>query len=976
MGLPDPPFRKRTSIVETLTETTPTSKKRASLFEDNPLNGSHIPGALHLASDEHIERLIVRQGAVNLVRQLAEDLARRDAQLNMVRRRADDRERILRRMLLDCDVRSIYIDEQLRQQMSYDLHVSHHNRKHSEANDTKRKSLGSDSINDMMNQAMNDPVAGEEGDLDSLGFDADLENFGTIRAKDNAQKGRPKSASKGWKEFFLGGPGKKSKASSVADSVEETDGSANRATSKKPLQKDLFTPLVQTSNEATLRALTANSKLKSAETSEEEGTEPLSKKTSNTSYSVAGWASKLLAGAQTGKDDNRGRDVSSGPGTRASSTASKNTTGRAAAKLSTVRAAGASSRRSTQSGPNGALKGTAATVTSISTNDGAGDSHANLGPVEMDTILPPDSRPPSLTPAYSIYYPSEFATDRFGFIYDQKRRKRQKEAAAASDSAGKAEMLRSSSMHSDALDESEESDSRPMTPASTNEDRKWHHFLKLSTGPAELLSHTPAPQVTTVVVEAKTPPKSPAIQVGDSLTITPSTATSAVSNAIADPNSSSSSLTKIKSTPTLPSESAFNAAEGTDSVKQLLEQVTELHDNLQKEKTIRWNEFLRKVRAERQREGEAATSEGRVDYLPEAALMDGEMIGVAGLGNKGKVGRAKWNEFKALVLGGIPVVYRPKIWAECAGAAALRIPGYYEDLLNRDDHDPLVVSQIAMDINRTLTDNIFFRKGPGVEKLKEVLLAYAQRNPEVGYCQGMNMIAGALLLIMPTAEDAFWVMVTLIETILPKHYYDHSLLTSRADQRVLRSYVSTILPNLSDHLDKLGIELEALTFQWFLSVFTDCLSAEALFRVWDVIFCTIDGSTFLFQVALALLKLNEKALLDCESPASIYTYINHNMTNHAISIDGLIRASEALRRDVRRADVEERRERAVELELEEMKARSERKLLMQLERQQRKRRESEGVSAEAISIATTSLSGDNASSIEVVDVASVQERED
>lgn len=286
--------------------------------------------------------------------------------------------------------------------------------------------------------------------------------------------------------------------------------------------------------------------------------------------------------------------------------------------------------------------------------------------------------------------------------------------------------------------------------------------------------------------------------------------------------------------------------------------------------------------------------------MPEATLADGEMIGVAGLGNKGKVGLAKWNEFKQLVLTGIPVAYRAKIWAECSGASALRVPGYYDDIVSNGVDDPVILAQIQMDINRTLTDNVFFRKGPGVAKLNEVLVAYSRRNPEIGYCQGMNLITASLLLIMPSAEDAFWVLTSMVETILPRHYYDHSLLTSRADQQVLRQYVAEILPKLSAHLDALGIELEALTFQWFLSVFTDCLSAEALFRVWDVVLCFNDGSTFLFQVALALLKLNEAPLLECGTAATVYEYIGRKMTDHAISIDGLVRASEALKKVVKR----------------------------------------------------------------------------
>jgi len=38
--------------------------------------------------------------------------------------------------------------------------------------------------------------------------------------------------------------------------------------------------------------------------------------------------------------------------------------------------------------------------------------------------------------------------------------------------------------------------------------------------------------------------------------------------------------------------------------------------------------------------------------------------------------------------------------------------------------------------------------------------------------------------------------------------------------------VRDVLPLLDAHLQKLGVELEALTFQWFLSIFTDCLAGE------------------------------------------------------------------------------------------------------------------------------------------------------
>lgn len=89
---------------------------------------------------------------------------------------------------------------------------------------------------------------------------------------------------------------------------------------------------------------------------------------------------------------------------------------------------------------------------------------------------------------------------------------------------------------------------------------------------------------------------------------------------------------------------------------------------------------------------------------------------------------------------------------------------------------------------------------------------------------------------------------------------------------------------------------------------------QALFRVWDVLLC-VEGSTFLFQTALALLRLNETSLLKCDTAASVYLYLNSNMTHQGISIDGLIQASDSLRSQVKHEDVEVKREIAVKHEL-------------------------------------------------------------
>ncbi|XP_044723798.1 rab-GTPase-TBC domain-containing protein [Hirsutella rhossiliensis] len=874
---------------------------RDALFEDAPLRQS-VPGALHQAPDGHIERLVARHGAVALVRQIAEDLAQRDVQIASLRRRADERERALRKIVRECGLSNLDLETRLRA-VETELR----------ANDRAQAS-DNDALCDLMSDAMRDTVSenayGETHRADS-----------TIRATGasltgNATPGSTKGTMRGWKDYLWGtGTAKKhARTNSInGDGRQKVTASSTIVRShssmdRRPtLQEDLFNPPTP-ADPASVRSSSRASSIRSANASDPKP-----------SASLASLALRLVAGG-TGtprETDARGRAAS--PSRRAASARAGS-------------AAPASTKAQAQD-----VWGTG--KPSVAPQE-------SYGPVEMDAILPPESQPPTMTSIHANYATSEFLTDSFGFIYDQRRKKRQREAAHMAQNmrnGSRAEMLNGRSGISPSLLEEASSlngsvsdDGRPESPGSAGErgaedkPKRWQDYLRIATFPTELLSHTPSMSGAALEVMEGTdasqapgptgsrdgePLKSPGITpTGAGLVPLASTTTAVDSEAAAQPPEADATTvgTLVK--------------EDVEPVRLLLEQLSDVHDSLQRDKMVKWNDFLRKVRAERRREGEAAVAaaaavaEARYEtpamILPETRVADGEMIGISDLGNKGKVGRAKWNEFKTLVLSGIPVAYRAKIWSECSGANALRIPGYYEDLVSQgsDGDDPAVVSQIQMDIHRTLTDNIFFRKGPGVQKLNEVLLAYSRRNTEVGYCQGMNLIAANLLLITPSAEDAFWVLASMVESILPDGYYDHSLMPSRADQQVLRQYVSTVLPKLSAHLDSLSIELEALTFQWFLSVFTDCLCAEALFRVWDVVLCTNDGSTFLFQVALALLKLNETNLLERDSAAGVYTYINHQMTEHAISIDGLIQASEGLRRVVRREDVEQRRDKAMQAE--------------------------------------------------------------
>ncbi|CAD6591049.1 MAG: hypothetical protein ASARMPREDX12_004901 [Alectoria sarmentosa] len=952
------------STVESLITSTPSFRGRSALFEDSPKSPPNgIPGALHHASDDHVRKLIKKTGTVALVRQLAEDLAVRDAEMTILRRRAEERERELKKMLREVEVSNLDIETRLhRLENGADKKINlqdpplRADGKQSGRMNAKDRMPGVTSgIDEMMGEAMQDDVGpNTEFDEDYLDSLDEVDRKATLKARSVLSKesdgrstvssmdsGRPNSALRGWKDYLWSANAtsrKTSRASSILSDYNGDGEDTLRAGSlsgsnarRRGLDNDLFQPLARTS---TTQSSDANQSRKS-------------------STSVASWTMKLFAGnTQARQGTIRGRSATTGDREPKSARTASTTSGPAPTsakaalmKVNSMEPSTRSSRKASQpftlaqsSTPKVASQ---PSISQTPASPNAVDAATNLGPVEMDTIHPPDSKPPTLTQFNNYKDTEDLLTDRFGFIYDQRRRKREAESTR-SHTRGKSNASANVELINGTLESLKNKDpdqmsqlskaksaQRPDTPASVDDitdekpTKRWQDYLKVATFPTELLSHTPSAKPATKVISADSPgnlKRSPTV--GDARGSLPSTSLNP------EPEMSPVTAGNAEMSKTLLNPSSAQAtstsSEG-EPVKLLLAQLTELHDSLQREKTVKWNGFLRKVRAERKKEGETAAGSdphSKQAAMPEMLLTDGELIGVAGLGNKGKVGRAKWKEFRQLVLAGIPVAYRSKIWAECSGATALRVPGYYDDLVASETDDPVIISQIQMDIHRTLTDNVFFRNGPGVTKLSEVLLAYSRRNPQVGYCQGMNLITASLLLVMPTAEDAFWLLTTIIENVLPQHYYDHSLLASRADQQVLRQYVAEVLPRLSAHLDELGIELEALTFQWFLSVFTDCLSAEALFRVWDVIFCFNDGSTFLFQIALALLKLNELQLLECDSAARIYGYIGNEMTDHAISIDGLIGAGEALKKVVQRSEVEERRYKAVEEERDREKVRT------------------------------------------------------
>lgn len=219
-----------------------------------------------------------------------------------------------------------------------------------------------------------------------------------------------------------------------------------------------------------------------------------------------------------------------------------------------------------------------------------------------------------------------------------------------------------------------------------------------------------------------------------------------------------------------------------------------------------------------------------------------------------------------------------------------RIKGknYYSYLCNLSLSSPDVIKfkkQIHLDLLRTLANNTKFggKYSEGIKQLQEVLEAFCVHNPVIGYCQGMNLLAGNVLLFL-VPEDAFWFLVAITESYFQPHYFDAGLTGSQADQLCLKEILRLKLPELHNHLECRNIEFTSITFNWFLSLFIDALPFEVLIRIWDCFL--IEGDKVLFRYACALFKMHQKILMEQQDSISFFRHLKYAVKN-TFDIEGL-----------------------------------------------------------------------------------------
>ncbi|MCJ1388563.1 hypothetical protein MMC18_001410 [Xylographa bjoerkii] len=221
----------------------------------------------------------------------------------------------------------------------------------------------------------------------------------------------------------------------------------------------------------------------------------------------------------------------------------------------------------------------------------------------------------------------------------------------------------------------------------------------------------------------------------------------------------------------------------------------------------------------------------------------------------------KQPKFHQLIRVGLPNRLRGEIWELTSGSLFVRLhdPNLYSRTLEKHTgRESLAIDEIEKDLNRSLPEYPGFQSEEGIGRLRRVLTAYSWVNEEVGYCQAMNIVVAALLIYMSESQ-AFSLLSVLCDRLLPG-YYSMTMYGTLLDQRVFESLVEKTMPILWEHLVKSDVQLSVVSLPWFLSLYINSMPLGFAFRVLDVFF--LEGPKVLFQIGLAILRINGEELLD------------------------------------------------------------------------------------------------------------------
>lgn len=232
-------------------------------------------------------------------------------------------------------------------------------------------------------------------------------------------------------------------------------------------------------------------------------------------------------------------------------------------------------------------------------------------------------------------------------------------------------------------------------------------------------------------------------------------------------------------------------------------------------------------------------------------------------------------ELLEAVAKGIPKEFRGIVWQSVAKSKSVVMEELYMHLKTE-------ASIHEKAIKRDLTRTSFFTNVEAVDKAGElfnVIKAYSNFDPDVGYTQGMAFIAIPLIMNM-TESECFCLLVTLMKEYEIRELFCPEMKGLHLLLHQFDTLLEKKLPLLFNHLTRQGVRSLMYASQWFLTFFSYKFPLDVVLRIFDVIIT--QGAEALIKLAINLMLRNETSLLRLNFDA-LLDFLKLNLFNIYVS---------------------------------------------------------------------------------------------
>jgi hypothetical protein len=179
------------------------------------------------------------------------------------------------------------------------------------------------------------------------------------------------------------------------------------------------------------------------------------------------------------------------------------------------------------------------------------------------------------------------------------------------------------------------------------------------------------------------------------------------------------------------------------------------------------------------------------------------------------------------------------------------------------------IHQIDLDIDRTFPSQKFFGSADKAS-LRRILISISLYDPSVGYVQGMNFLAGAILWHASEVKT-FWLMVTLLGKFELRLNYIPGLPGLAKHSKILELILFEQYPSFVCYLNDNRADISVYITEWCFTLFAKVVPIVEMGQVLDEFFK--NGWIFFYKMVITILLRLKDKLFNLKDPSDILTLI-------------------------------------------------------------------------------------------------------